>query len=66
VSCFNARGIPTTVLGVGFERAHSTKEQIKVSNLVKMTALLVETIHQAAVFRENLDFHSSEDTAQAA
>ncbi len=62
---FNARGIPTTVLGVGFEKAHSTKEQIKVSNLVKMTALLVETIHQAAVFREHLDF-TTENAAQAA
>jgi hypothetical protein len=31
-----------------------------------MTTLLVETIHQAAVFREQADIYSTENTAQAA
>ncbi|CAM3965549.1 M20/M25/M40 family metallo-hydrolase [Paenibacillus alkaliterrae] len=45
---FNGLGVPTVNLAVGYEHIHTTKEQIKVENLVKTTELIVEIIKQAA------------------
>ncbi|NIK77512.1 tripeptide aminopeptidase [Paenibacillus castaneae] len=45
---FNGLGIPTVNLAVGYEHIHTTKEQIKVEDLVKTTELVVELIRQAA------------------
>lgn len=45
---FNGLGIPTVNLAVGYEHIHTTKEQIKVEDLVKTTELVVEIIKQAA------------------
>ncbi|OMF35303.1 hypothetical protein BK133_11435 [Paenibacillus sp. FSL H8-0548] len=45
---FNGFGIPTVNLAVGYEHIHTTKEQIKVENLVKTAELVVEIIKQAA------------------
>ncbi|WP_028610463.1 M20/M25/M40 family metallo-hydrolase [Paenibacillus harenae] len=48
---FNGLGIPTVNLAVGYENIHTTKEQIKVEDLVKTTELVVEIIKQAAAIR---------------
>ncbi|CAM4503687.1 tripeptide aminopeptidase [Paenibacillus endophyticus] len=45
---FNGLGIPTVNLAVGYEHIHTTKEQIKVEDLVKTTELVIEIIKQAA------------------
>lgn len=45
---FNGLGVPTVNLAVGYEHIHTTKEQIKVEDLVKTTELVVEIIKQAA------------------
>jgi tripeptide aminopeptidase len=45
---FNGMGVPTVNLAVGYEHIHTTKEQIKVSDLVK-TAEVVLTIVQEVV-----------------
>lgn len=45
---FNGLGVPTVNLAVGYEHIHTTKEQIKVEDLVKVTELVVEIIKQAA------------------
>ncbi|KRE54309.1 M20/M25/M40 family metallo-hydrolase [Paenibacillus sp. Soil522] len=45
---FNGLGIPTVNLAVGYEHIHTTKEQIKVEDLVKTTELVVEIMKQAA------------------
>ncbi|MBH5318032.1 M20/M25/M40 family metallo-hydrolase [Paenibacillus sp. GSMTC-2017] len=45
---FNGLGLPTVNLAVGYEYIHTTKEQIKVEDLVKTTQLVVEIIKQAA------------------
>lgn len=45
---FNGFGIPTVNLAVGYEHIHTTKEQIKVEDLVKTARLVVEIITQAA------------------
>ena len=36
---FNARGIPSIVLGCGFEKLHTTEERIAVASLVKLAEL---------------------------
>jgi tripeptide aminopeptidase len=46
---FNGLGIPTVNLAVGYEHIHTTKEQIKVEDLVKTTELVVEIMKQAAL-----------------
>ncbi|WP_138753430.1 M20/M25/M40 family metallo-hydrolase [Paenibacillus sinopodophylli] len=48
---FNGLGIPTVNLAVGYEHIHTTKEQIKVEDLVKTTELVVEIIKQASEAR---------------
>ncbi|MGO4107380.1 M20/M25/M40 family metallo-hydrolase [Paenibacillus sp. YAF4_2] len=45
---FNGLGVPTVNLSVGYEHIHTTKEQIKVADLVKITELVIEIIKQAA------------------
>ncbi len=45
---FNGLGVPTVNLAVGYEHIHTTKEQIKVEDLVKTTELVVELIKKAA------------------
>lgn len=45
---FNGLGVPTVNLAIGYQHIHTTKEQIKVEDLVKTTALVVEIIAQAA------------------
>jgi len=45
---FNGLGVPTVNLAIGYEHIHTTKEQIKVEDLVKTAALVVELIAQAA------------------
>ncbi|CAH1210359.1 Peptidase T [Paenibacillus plantiphilus] len=45
---FNGLGVPTVNLAVGYEHIHTTKEQIKVADLVKTAGLVVEIISQAA------------------
>ncbi|WP_337101707.1 M20/M25/M40 family metallo-hydrolase [Paenibacillus sp. YIM B09110] len=48
---FNGLGVPTVNLAVGYEHIHTTKEQIKADDLVKVTKLVVEIMKQAAVSR---------------
>jgi tripeptide aminopeptidase len=48
---FNGLGVPTVNLAVGYEHIHTTKEQIKADDLVKVTELVVEIMKQAAVGR---------------
>lgn len=45
---FNGLGIPTVNLAVGYEHIHTTKEQIKADDLVKITELVVELIKRAS------------------
>jgi tripeptide aminopeptidase len=49
---FNGLGVPTVNLAVGYEHIHTTKEQIKVADLVKTTELVVEIITQAAALKK--------------
>ncbi len=49
---FNGLGVPTVNLAVGYEHIHTTKEQIKVADLVKTTELVVEIIKQAAALKQ--------------
>ncbi|MBJ6364121.1 M20/M25/M40 family metallo-hydrolase [Paenibacillus sp. GCM10012307] len=44
---FNGLGVPTVNLAVGYEHIHTTKEQIKVEDLVKTSRLVVELITEA-------------------
>ncbi|WP_336771788.1 M20/M25/M40 family metallo-hydrolase [Paenibacillus sp. MMO-58] len=45
---FNGLGVPTVNLAVGYEHIHTTKEQIKVVDLVKITEFIIEIIKQAS------------------
>ncbi|MFC6332351.1 M20/M25/M40 family metallo-hydrolase [Paenibacillus septentrionalis] len=45
---FNGLGVPTVNLAVGYEHIHTTKEQIKVDNLIKTSQLVVELLKQSA------------------
>jgi len=45
---FNGLGVPTVNLAVGYEHIHTTKEQIKVADLVKVTELVVQIMKQNA------------------
>jgi tripeptide aminopeptidase len=46
---FNGMGIPTVNLAVGYEHIHTTKEQIKTDDLLKVTELVVELIKKASL-----------------
>ncbi|MBB3109204.1 tripeptide aminopeptidase [Paenibacillus phyllosphaerae] len=45
---FNGFGVPTVNLAVGYEEIHTTKERIKVEDLVKTTELVLEIMKLAA------------------
>jgi tripeptide aminopeptidase len=45
---FNGHGVPTVNLAVGYEEIHTTREQIRVDDLVKTTELVVQIIKLAA------------------
>lgn len=45
---FNGLGVPTVNLAVGYEHIHTTKEQIKITNLVKITEFVIAIIKQTA------------------
>lgn len=47
-SIFNARGLPATVLGVGYEKAHSVEEYLPIDDFVKATEMAVALIEVAA------------------
>jgi tripeptide aminopeptidase len=47
-SIFNAKGLPATVIGVGYENAHSTDEYLSIADFVKSTEMAVEIIKVAA------------------
>ncbi len=48
---FNELGVPTSVIAVGYEKAHSLNESIRISSLVRTTAMIIEILHQAAGFQ---------------
>ena len=41
---FNARGLPAVLIGVGFEKCHSSDERIAIDDLVKCAEFIVELI----------------------
>jgi tripeptide aminopeptidase len=45
---FNGMGVPTVNLAVGYEHIHTTREQIAVHNLVKLTELVLQIVQDAA------------------
>ncbi len=47
-SIFNARGLPATVIGVGYDKAHSTEEFITISEFVKSAEMAVALVQVAA------------------
>jgi tripeptide aminopeptidase len=47
-SIYNTKGIPSTVIGVGYENPHSTEEYIAVSDLTKAAEMAVAIIQVAA------------------
>lgn len=44
---FNGHGIPTVNLAVGYEFIHTTKEQIKLDNLVGITKLVIAIVQES-------------------
>lgn len=49
---FNGYGFPTTVLGTGMEKIHTHDEFVRVSDMVKDAAWVVEIVRAAREFRE--------------
>lgn len=47
-SIFNAKGLPATVIGVGYDKAHSTDEYITISEFVKSAEIAVALVQVAA------------------
>lgn len=47
-SIFNARGLPATVIGVGYDKAHSTDECVPISDFVKSAEMAVAIVQVAA------------------
>lgn len=47
---FNGKGIPTVNLAVGYEHIHTTQEQIKVENLVKVSELVKAIVTLSATY----------------
>jgi len=45
----NGKGIPAVDISVGMEQVHSTKERIRISNMVKAAEFLVEIVCEAAL-----------------
>jgi tripeptide aminopeptidase len=48
---FNERGIPTIILGVGADHVHTTKENIRVDDLVKGTENILTIICEAPLWQ---------------
>ncbi|MFA4844449.1 MAG: M20/M25/M40 family metallo-hydrolase [Candidatus Margulisiibacteriota bacterium] len=49
---FNERGLPTVILGVGAHNVHTTREQIKISDLVRGTEMVLKIITGAAEWKK--------------
>ena len=47
-SIFNAKGIPATVIGVGYDKAHSTEEYLPISDFVKSVEMALAIVQVAA------------------
>ncbi|HUV05924.1 MAG TPA: M20/M25/M40 family metallo-hydrolase [Armatimonadota bacterium] len=47
-SIFNTKGIPTIVIGVGYEKAHSTEEYLPISDFVKSAEMALAIVQVAA------------------
>ncbi|MDF2961804.1 MAG: peptidase [Paenibacillus sp.] len=45
---FNGMGVPTVNLAVGYEHIHTTKEQIAIKDLVKVTEVVVQIVKEVA------------------
>ena len=45
---FNAFGLPCVVLGMGMNKVHTTEENIKIADLVKMAEFVVAIIKHIA------------------
>ncbi|MDH7482090.1 MAG: M20/M25/M40 family metallo-hydrolase [Armatimonadota bacterium] len=45
---FNAHGLPATVIGIGYDKAHSVEEYIDISDFVKSAEMTVALIEVAA------------------
>ncbi|PZE22024.1 M20/M25/M40 family metallo-hydrolase [Paenibacillus xerothermodurans] len=45
---FNGLGVPTVNLAVGYEHIHTTKEQIAIKDLVKVSEVVVRIVQEAA------------------
>ncbi|RKP57130.1 M20/M25/M40 family metallo-hydrolase [Cohnella endophytica] len=43
---FNGNGVPTVNLAVGYEYIHTTKEQIKADDIVKVTELVIAIVNE--------------------
>lgn len=43
---FNGKGIETVILGIGMSNVHTTREFIRLDDMVRTTALSVETIKE--------------------
>lgn len=52
---FNGMGVPTVNLAVGYEKIHTTEEQMPVEELVKITELVVAIIRTSVAKQELLD-----------
>lgn len=48
---FNEWGIPTVILGVGADRVHTTREQIRVVDFIKGTENILSIIKEAGAWR---------------
>ena len=46
-SIFNAKGLPATVIGVGYDKAHSTEEYLTISDFVKSAEMAVALVQVA-------------------
>lgn len=46
---FNGKGLPVLNLGIGYEKIHTTRERLPVSELVKTAELITALIRQATV-----------------
>ena len=47
-SVMNGKGLPTTVIGVGYDNAHSTEEYVTISDFVKSSEMAVAIVQVAA------------------
>ncbi len=50
---FNARGIPTIIMGVGADRVHTTSERIAVKDLVKGAEMVLTLIGECAAWAKS-------------